>query len=109
MATGTERLLRLVRPGGRLAATIWAQGAVEPLSEVIFRAVLPERPQLVESPRPVNPLEPIGTPESFRHWLAARSLSFVEVERSPLTLPADPELRPSWPVNSPWAMPPWPS
>jgi SAM-dependent methyltransferase len=96
MGEGTERLLRLLRPGGRLTATIWARGAVEPLPELIFQAVRPERPQLAESPRPANPLEPIGTPESYGDWLRARSLSFVEVQRSSLTLPADPELL--WPL-----------
>ncbi|MGY5128301.1 class I SAM-dependent methyltransferase [Streptomyces nigrescens] len=92
MAAGTERLSRLLRPGGRLTATIWARGAVEPLPELIFRSVLPERPELAEASRPANPLEPIGTAESFRDWLTARSLSFVEVERYPLALPRDPDL-----------------
>lgn len=92
MAAGTERLSRLLRPGGRLTATVWARGAVEPLPELIFRSVLAERPQLAEAPRPVNPLEPIGTAESFGNWLTARSLSFVEVERHPLALPRDPDL-----------------
>ncbi|MET9969822.1 class I SAM-dependent methyltransferase, partial [Streptomyces sp. NPDC006356] len=96
MAAGTERLLRLLRPGGRLTVTIWARGAVEPLPELIHRAVAPERPHPADAPRPTNPLEPVGTPGSFRDWLAARSLSFVDVQCVPLGLPRDPDLL--WPL-----------
>ncbi|MFE1775028.1 class I SAM-dependent methyltransferase [Streptomyces sp. NPDC059008] len=92
MAAGTEQLLRQLRPGGRLTATVWARGALEPLPELTFRAVLPERPQLLHAPPSANPLEPIGTPESYREWLTARSLSFIDVERHSLALPADSDL-----------------
>ncbi|AWN24979.1 class I SAM-dependent methyltransferase [Streptomyces sp. NEAU-S7GS2] len=96
MAAGTEQLLRLLRPGGRLTATVWARGALEPLPELVFRAVLPERPQLADAPPSANALEPIGTPESYRDWLTARSLSFIDVEHHPLALSADSDLL--WPL-----------
>ncbi|WP_079277949.1 class I SAM-dependent methyltransferase [Streptomyces sp. CB03234] len=96
VAAGTERLLRLVRPGGRLTLAIWSQNALEPLPELIHRAVVPERPSLADVPRPANPLQPIGTPRLFRDWLAARSLSFVDVRYVPLAVPGDPDVLWSW-------------
>ncbi|MEW2630994.1 class I SAM-dependent methyltransferase [Streptomyces sp. NPDC048389] len=98
VAAGTERLLRLVRPGGRLAVAVWAQGAFESLAELMHRAVVPERPRLPDVPRLSNPLQPISTPRSFRDWLAARSLSFIDVQYVPLAVPGDPDLL--WPLVS---------
>ncbi|WP_179166733.1 class I SAM-dependent methyltransferase [Streptomyces sp. CB03238] len=92
VAAGTERLLRLVRPGGRLTVTIWSQGALGPLPELIHRAVVPERPRPADVPWLVNPLQPMGTQRLFRDWLAARSLSFIDVQYVPLAVPGDPDL-----------------
>ncbi|MDN3295409.1 class I SAM-dependent methyltransferase [Streptomyces ficellus] len=92
VAAGTERLLRLVRPGGRLTVAIWSQGVFEPLAELIHRAVVPERPRLADVPRPATPLQPLGTTRSFRDWLAARSLSCIDVQYVPLAVPGDPGL-----------------
>ncbi|GGP95796.1 class I SAM-dependent methyltransferase [Streptomyces roseolilacinus] len=91
-AAGTERLLGLVRPGGRLAVAIWAQGALEPLPEVLRRAVAPERSRPADVPPPADPLQPLATPGPFREWLTARSLSFVDVRHVPLAVPGDPDL-----------------
>ncbi|MFJ8666225.1 class I SAM-dependent methyltransferase [Streptomyces sp. NPDC093600] len=91
-ATGTERLLRLMRPGGRLTATTWSQGALEPLTRLIRRAVAPELPCSADIPRPADPLQRIGTPRLFRDWLAARSLSSIDVRYVPLAVPGDPDL-----------------
>ncbi|MGW0561696.1 class I SAM-dependent methyltransferase [Streptomyces sp. NPDC003016] len=92
VAAGTERLLRLVRPGGRLTMAIWSQGALGPLPELLHRAVGPERPRLADVPRPADPLQPLGTPRLFRDWLAARSLSSIGVQYVPLAVPGDPDL-----------------
>ncbi|MGW0465513.1 class I SAM-dependent methyltransferase [Streptomyces sp. NPDC003027] len=92
VAAGTERLLRLMRPGGRLTVATWSQGALEPLTESIHRAVAPERPGPADIPRPATPLQRIGTPRLFRDWLAARSLSFIDVQYVPLAVPGDPDL-----------------
>ncbi|GAA2954960.1 class I SAM-dependent methyltransferase [Streptomyces enissocaesilis] len=91
-AAGTERLLKLVRPGGRLTAAIWSQGTLESLPELIHRAVAPERPRPAGVPRPADPLQPVGTPRLFRDWLAARSLSSIEVQYVPLAVPGGPDL-----------------
>jgi hypothetical protein len=67
-----------------VAAGSVSQGALEPLAESIHRAVAPERPPPVGIPRQADPLPRMGTPRSFRDWLAARSLSFIDVQYVPL-------------------------
>ncbi|WP_236242315.1 class I SAM-dependent methyltransferase [Streptomyces sp. CC228A] len=91
-AAATERLLRLIRPGGRMTVTAWARDAFVPLTEVAQAALAPERPGAVDAPPPGDPLRPLGTPQALRHWLAARSLSFIDVQYVPLVVPCDPEL-----------------
>ncbi|MFF5505098.1 class I SAM-dependent methyltransferase [Streptomyces roseolus] len=94
--SGTERLLRLIRPGGRMTVTVWARDALAPLTEVARRALAPERPGAAVPP-PGDPLHHLGTPPALRAWLAARSLSFIEVRHVPLVLPCDPDLL--WPLT----------
>ncbi|MEZ3179552.1 hypothetical protein KYY02_12935 [Streptomyces pimonensis] len=84
---GAERLLSLVRPGGRLTVAVWSQGALELLPEPIRRAVVPERPCLADVPRPARLLRPAGTPRPLRDRLAARSLSCTDVRYVPLAVP----------------------
>ncbi|GAA2529981.1 MULTISPECIES: class I SAM-dependent methyltransferase [Streptomyces] len=95
-SAGTERLLRLMRPGGRMTVTVWARDALVPLTEVAQWALAPERPGAVDAPPPGDPLRPLGTPQALRHWLAARSLSFIDVQYVPLVVPCDPDLL--WPL-----------
>ncbi|WP_093802384.1 class I SAM-dependent methyltransferase [Streptomyces sp. Wb2n-11] len=91
-AAGTERLLRLIRPGGQLAVAVWSRDALDPLTEVIHRALAPERPSAADVPPPADPLRHLGTSRSLRDWLAARSLSSIDVQYVPLAVPGDPDL-----------------
>ncbi|MER7621158.1 methyltransferase domain-containing protein [Streptomyces sp. NPDC126503] len=95
-SAGTERLLRLIRPGGRMTVTVWARDALDPLTEVTRRAFAPERPGAADAPPPGDRLRHLGTPQALRDWLAARSLSFVDVRPVPLVVPCDPDLL--WPL-----------
>ncbi|MGW0552492.1 class I SAM-dependent methyltransferase [Streptomyces altiplanensis] len=95
-SAGTERLLRLVRPGGRMTVTVRSRDALVPLTEVAQRALAPERPGAADAPPLGDPLRPLGTPRALRHWLAARSLSFIDVQYVPLLVPCDPDLL--WPL-----------
>ncbi|MFC8587241.1 class I SAM-dependent methyltransferase [Streptomyces sp. NPDC057217] len=95
-SAGTERLLGLMRPGGRMTVTVWARGALDPLTEVTRRALAPERPGAAVLPSG-HPIHHLGTPQALRVWLAARSLSFVDVQDVPLVLPCDPDLL--WPLT----------
>ncbi|MEU3604575.1 methyltransferase domain-containing protein [Streptomyces sp. NPDC035033] len=93
---GTERLPGLLRPGGRMAVTVWTRDALVPLAEAARRALAPERPGAADVLRPGDRLHPLGTPRALRHWLAARPLSFVDVRHVPLVVPRDPDLL--WPL-----------
>ncbi|CAL9554765.1 class I SAM-dependent methyltransferase [Streptomyces sp. enrichment culture] len=91
-AAGTERLLKLMRPGGRLTMAIWSQAALGSLTELLRRAAAPERPRGADAARRDRAHQPPGTPRAFRDWLAARSLSSVDVLGVPLAVPGDPGL-----------------
>lgn len=95
-AVATERLRQLLRPGGRLTVTVWAEAALEPLSEVLVRAAAEEDVPPESKPGPQASHSPVGSPALLRDWLTARSLSFADIRCHPLTLPADPELL--WPL-----------
>lgn len=95
-SAGTERLLRLIRPGGRMTVTVWDRDALVPLNEAVRPALAPERPGAAGAPPPGDALRPLGTPQALRHWLAARSLAFIDVRCVPLVVPCDPDLL--WPL-----------
>ncbi|MFE1576876.1 class I SAM-dependent methyltransferase [Streptomyces fradiae] len=95
-AAGTERLLGLMRPGGRLTVAVWSRDALDPLAGALRGALAPERPSAAGTPPPADPLRRLGTLRSLRDWLAARSLSSVEARHVPLALPVDPGL--VWPL-----------
>lgn len=95
-ASATERLLQLLRPGGRLTVSVWAEAVLEPLAETLLQAIsLAEAlPGSTSWPTAMESLT--GSPALLRDWLAARSLSFPDVRTHHLTLPADPDLL--WPL-----------
>jgi SAM-dependent methyltransferase len=90
---GTRHLVECARPGGRVAITVWAHGAFDPLGEVLA-AALPaddERvPALDEDARStIGRAETAGT---FAHWLSERGLADVRAEAVPRHLELTPEL-----------------
>ncbi|SCK30186.1 class I SAM-dependent methyltransferase [Streptomyces sp. WMMB 322] len=95
-ASARERLLQLMRPGGRLTVSVWAETALEPLAETLLQAIslVEAVPGSASWSTAVD--SPTGTPASLRDWLAERSLSFPDIRTHRLTLPADPDLL--WPL-----------
>ncbi|RXZ47009.1 class I SAM-dependent methyltransferase [Agromyces binzhouensis] len=93
--TGVEHLVQCARPGGRVAVTVWADGAFEPLPEVLA-AVLPDDdarvPTLDEDDRPAMP--GAGTAGGLAHWLVERGLVDVRAEAVPRHLDLTPDV--SW-------------
>ncbi|MRX43990.1 class I SAM-dependent methyltransferase [Agromyces kandeliae] len=95
VATGVEHLVQCARPGGRVAVTVWADGAFEPLPGVLASA-LPEGdarvPAFDEDDRPAMP--GAGTAGGLAHWLAERGLVDVRAEAVPRHLDLTPDV--SW-------------
>ncbi|MFC9918324.1 class I SAM-dependent methyltransferase [Agromyces binzhouensis] len=95
VAAGVEHLVQCARPGGRVAVTVWADGAFEPLPEVLA-SVLPDDdarvPTLDEDDRPAMP--GAGTAGGLAHWLVERGLVDVRAEAVPRHLDLTPDV--SW-------------
>jgi hypothetical protein len=76
---GTRHLIERARPGGRVAITVWAESAWEPLPEVLVSS-LPEgtRVELTDLRPPTD--ETAGTPGSLARWLTGLGLVQVRAE-----------------------------
>ncbi|MUN09030.1 class I SAM-dependent methyltransferase [Agromyces luteolus] len=93
VAAGVEHLVQCARPGGRVALTVWADGAFEPLPGLLASA-LPEDdarvPTLDEDDGPA--MAGAGTAGGLAHWLAERGLVDVRAEAVPRHLDLTPEV-----------------
>jgi SAM-dependent methyltransferase len=98
----TRRLIERARPGGRVAITVWARGAIDPLPEVLT-ASLPEggsdnrkKPRKPKKPPkpPKPPVEVAGTAGTLAHWLTELGLVDVRAESVQRHLDLTPDL--SW-------------
>lgn len=87
----TRHLIERARPGGRVAITVWAAGAMEPLPEVLTSAV-PEgaASELGDLRSPA--IDFAGTPGSLAQWLTGLGLVQVRAEAVPRHLDLTPEL-----------------
>ncbi|MGN9781424.1 class I SAM-dependent methyltransferase [Nonomuraea sp. ZG12] len=89
MDAAVSRLTRLLRPGGRLAITTWAEGAMEGFGRLLAEAVSRVRQTPVGPPGGKQAASRIDTEEELAGWLTARGLTRVTVTRSPLRVPLD--------------------
>ncbi len=88
MEIGSAHLVRLLRPGGRFAATTWGRSAVKPLPRLLVEAMRLEGAG--EPPAETSrPPERIDTPGTFAGWLADLGLHDVEVTEVPHRVPLD--------------------
>jgi SAM-dependent methyltransferase len=83
-------LWRLLRPGGRLAVTVWARGAFDPGAAIFGEEVRRVRPDIPVAGRP---WERLTDPDNLRRLLhdGGTPTPAIEVvhDRQPLTEPAD--------------------
>jgi SAM-dependent methyltransferase len=93
----TRHLIERARPGGRVAITVWARGAIGPLPEVLIGALpdgaasdLDAASDLEELTRPT--IEVADTPGSLAHWLTGLGLVDVRAEAVQRHLDLTPEL-----------------
>ncbi|NJP93119.1 methyltransferase domain-containing protein [Nonomuraea sp. FMUSA5-5] len=89
MDTAVSRLAELLRPGGRLVITAWAQGAMESFGRLFTEAVAHVRQAPVAPPASRQAASTIDTEEDLRSWLTARGPTRVTVTRFPLRIPLD--------------------
>ncbi|KRE22939.1 class I SAM-dependent methyltransferase [Agromyces sp. Soil535] len=86
----TRRLIERARPGGRVAITIWARGAWEPLPEVLAGAMPEGSEGLEELTQPTTELA--DTAGTLAHWLTELGLIEVRAEAVQRHLDLTPEL-----------------
>ncbi|MDQ0893629.1 class I SAM-dependent methyltransferase [Agromyces ramosus] len=91
MDAGTRHLIERAHPGGRVAITVWAEGALEPLPELLVSA-LPEdaASELGDLTSPA--IDTAGTPGSLAQWLTGLGLVQVRAEAVQRHLDLTPEL-----------------
>ncbi|GAA4736572.1 class I SAM-dependent methyltransferase [Modestobacter marinus] len=79
MAAGTDHLVGRVRPGGRVAVTIWHRDAMVAAGRAIAGAAAAERGERAQVPRASSAVQQLGDPDAFGAWLTARGLEQVAV------------------------------
>ena len=86
----TRRLIERARPGGRVAITLWARGALEPLPELLAAAAPDDDgdPVAVVSPT----IELADTAGTLAHWLTELGLVDVRAESVQRHLDLTPDL-----------------
>ncbi|WAP52718.1 methyltransferase domain-containing protein [Arthrobacter sp. ATA002] len=84
MDAGAAHLVSNLSPGGRLALSTWAQGALNPFTDLLVQECRRERPELA------GPLsgardnsERLNTPEKLTAWLEGLGLQDIKVLSTP--------------------------
>lgn len=92
MTAGTERLIRLTRPGGRAVFTIWRGEAMAAAGRHLGRAVAAATGNPPPGEREPHLIDRINQADSYAAWLTERGLTGVEVVTHELRLAMTPEL-----------------
>ncbi|HUQ57784.1 class I SAM-dependent methyltransferase [Lentzea sp.] len=92
MAAGTEHLISLARPGGRVVFTIWRDGAMLAADRHLRRAIAEAMGAPPPQPRAPHPVEQINQVDRYAAWLRERGLTDVEVVVNRLALTMTPEV-----------------
>ncbi|MHA7281647.1 class I SAM-dependent methyltransferase [Arthrobacter sp. TMS2-4] len=103
-----DQIVRLLRPGGRVALSTWDDGALEPFGDLLL-GVLREESRVSTERAPTDPdatrqegadgagtafvenCRKLASADRLADWLHARGLTNVRVERFALTVPLDPD------------------
>ncbi|KIH99050.1 ubiquinone biosynthesis methyltransferase UbiE [Streptomonospora alba] len=92
MTAGTEGLIAMARPGGRVAFAIWRGDAMAAAGRQLNRAVAAVTGGEEAPPRKPYLIDRINQPECFAQWLGRRGLSDVNVAVNERSLTMDPDL-----------------
>lgn len=89
MDASGDRLVSLLRPGGRFVVTTWARGAITPVPETLDEAIVAEGGQ--PAPRRRGASWRIDQPETLAEWLGGRGLRDVRVVTKQHRMPLNQE------------------
>jgi SAM-dependent methyltransferase len=87
MDAAADRLVSLLKPGGRFVVTTWCRGAISPVPEILQEAVVAEGGEPAPSGRGQS--WRIDQTETLGAWLAARGLRDVKVVTKEHRMPLD--------------------
>ncbi|RSM69667.1 hypothetical protein DMH04_45965 [Kibdelosporangium aridum] len=79
MTAGTDHLISLARPGGRIVCTIWRGEALAAAGDHLGRAIAEATKTPPPEKRPAHLFDRINQPDSYAAWLTERGLSEVDV------------------------------
>lgn len=91
MDADAARLISLLRPGGRFAATTWAHGAISPVPEILIDAIRQENAGDPPDTAPRSAGQRINTPGAFNDWLFSLGLREITVTELPYRIPLGPD------------------
>jgi len=94
--TDMDRIVRMLRPGGRIALSTWDDGALEAFGRILLEVLRTDRAGAGSSDRTSGRVfvENCGKLASVRQltdWLHARGLTDVRVEQFGLAVPLEPD------------------
>ncbi len=92
MTAGTDHLISLARPGGRVVFTIWRGEAMVAARRHLLPAIAEVTNTPVPAPRPPHLIDRINQADTYAAWLAERGLADVEVTVNEMALTMTPEV-----------------
>jgi trans-aconitate methyltransferase len=92
MTAGTDRLISLARPGGRVVFTIWRGEAMATAGQYLGRAVAAATNTAPAKQREPHLIDRINQADSYAAWLTERNIIDVDVTVHDLSLPMTPDV-----------------
>lgn len=89
---GAARLVAMLRAGGTLALSAWADGALVPFGPILAEACAAEGADPGPAAELAERIGRLNTPERLRDWLTDLGLDEVQVQSVPATVQLTPEL-----------------
>lgn len=102
MDAGMDRIVQMLRPGGRVAMSAWDDGALEPFGELLLEVLRAVDTERIEPGGPGGegidpPAAPVfvencrrlASADRLQAWLAARGLTDITVEKLGLAVPLE--------------------
>lgn len=96
MDAGMDHIVRMLRPGGRIAISVWDEGALDAFEALLLDSIEASRDggesgsDRIGMPVVVGNRARLASSDRLRDWLLARGLTDVAVEKLGLTVPLDP-------------------